>query len=140
MLSKALADLRASESVTVASARSSREGSAASRNPGSLTNGSSTRALAAWVARWVRIYGAAAGHPRRPSAGNRDLPQQLSGDALVRGAGAACGTQVFGELLVVEAVHGPILIEGLDQVEARLLDQPGDVSLRIGLIVGERCR
>src|ERR1700719_4103131 len=58
-------------------------------------------------------------------------------------AGAAPGAEVFGEPLVVEAIHGPILVEGLDQVEGRLVDHPGDVGLRIGLIVrahrGVRC-
>ena len=71
---------------------------------------------------------------------DRDVPQQLSSNALMCRAGAACGAQVLGELLVVEAVHGSVLVQGLYQVEARLLEQPGDVGLRIGLIVGEHCR
>ena len=72
--------------------------------------------------------------------GDRDVPQQFSSDAFVRGAGAAPGAQVLGELFMVEAVHGSVLVEGLDQVEARLLEQPGDVLVGIVLIVGERCR
>ena len=75
MLSKALADLRASGSVTVASAGSSLAGSAASRKPGSLTSWSSIPALAAWVARWVRMYGPEASPFAAAFRGDRDVSQ-----------------------------------------------------------------
>jgi hypothetical protein len=37
------------------------------------------------------------------------------------------------------AIHRPVAVEGLDHVEARLLDKPGDVLLGVVLISSERC-
>jgi hypothetical protein len=75
-----------------------------------------------------------------PFRGDWDVPQQFGGDALMGGAGAAQSTQVLSELLVVQAVHGSVLVEVLDEVTACLLEQPGDVFVGIVLPVGERCR
>ncbi len=62
----------------------------------------------------------------------RDVVGQGAGDGRVDCGVVGAVAQVFSECLVVEAVRGAVVLDGLDDVGTGLLPEPGDV--RVGVV------